>query len=89
VARLKEEGRVSIIMILHNYEQVFLACDRVSMIQNGAIVLDKPTSETSVAELTEIVVNEYRRAREEQHAAEAASQAAAEQSSTEDAAAAG
>jgi ABC-type sugar transport system ATPase subunit len=76
VARLKEEGRVSIIMILHNYEQVFLACDRVSMIQNGAIVLDKPTSETSVAELTEIVVNEYRRAREEQHAAEAASQQA-------------
>ena len=56
---------------------MFLACDRVSMIQNGAIVLDKPTSETSVAELTEIVVNEYRRAREEQHAAEAA----AEQSS--------
>ena len=64
VARLKEEGRVSIIMILHNYEQVFLACDRVSMIQDGAIVLDKPTSETSVQELTEIVVNEYRRARE-------------------------
>jgi len=64
VARLKEEGKVSIIMILHNYEQVFLACDRVSMIQDGAIVLDKPTSETSVQELTEIVVNEYRRARE-------------------------
>jgi simple sugar transport system ATP-binding protein len=69
VARLKEEGKVSIIMILHNYEQVFLACDRVSMIQEGAIVLDKPTSETSVAELTEIVVNEYRRAREEAHSA--------------------
>jgi ABC-type sugar transport system ATPase subunit len=67
VARLKEEGRVSIVMILHNYEQVFLACDRVSMIQDGKIVLDKPTSETSVAELTEIVVNEYRRAREEEH----------------------
>jgi simple sugar transport system ATP-binding protein len=67
VARLKEEGRVSIIMILHNYEQVFLACDRVSMIQDGKIVLDKPTAETSVEELTEIVVNEYRRAREEAH----------------------
>jgi ABC-type sugar transport system ATPase subunit len=67
VARLKAEDKVSIIMILHNYEQVFLACDRVSMIQNGEIVLDKPTSETSVAELTEIVVNEYRRAREEEH----------------------
>jgi simple sugar transport system ATP-binding protein len=77
VARLKEEGRVSIIMILHNYEQVFLACDRVSMIQDGAIVLDKPTSETSVQELTEIVVNEYRRAREEQQASAAATEESA------------
>jgi ABC-type sugar transport system ATPase subunit len=78
VARLKEEGRVSIIMILHNYEQVFLACDRVSMIQDGKIVLDKPTSETSVAELTEIVVNEYRRAREEEHRRASASPGAAQ-----------
>jgi simple sugar transport system ATP-binding protein len=77
VARLKEEGRVSIIMILHNYVQVFQACDRVSMIQDGAIVLDKPTSETSVEELTEIVVNEYRRAREEEHANSAATDAGA------------
>jgi simple sugar transport system ATP-binding protein len=78
VARLKEEGRVSIIMILHNYEQVFLACDRVSMIQDGKIVLDKPTSETSVGELTEIVVNEYRRAREEEHRRASASPGAAQ-----------
>ncbi len=63
VARLKEEGRVSIIMILHNYVHVLEACDRVSMIEDGAIALDKPTAETSVEELTEIVVNEYRRAR--------------------------
>jgi ABC-type sugar transport system ATPase subunit len=63
VARLKEEGRVSIIMILHNYVHVLEACDRVSMIQDGAIALDKPTAETSVEELTEIVVNEYKRAR--------------------------
>jgi simple sugar transport system ATP-binding protein len=73
VARLKEEGRVSIIMILHNYVQVFEACDRVSMIQDGVITLDKPTAETSVEELTNIVVNEYRRAREETHEEEAAS----------------
>ena len=64
VARLKEEGRVSIIMILHNYVHVLEACDRVSMIQDGVIALDKPTAETSVEELTDIVVNEYRRARE-------------------------
>src|SRR5262249_48097794 len=63
VARLKQEGRVSIIMILHNYVHVREACDGVSMIQDGAITLDKPTAETSVEELTEIVVNEYRQAR--------------------------
>jgi ABC-type sugar transport system ATPase subunit len=63
VARLKAEGRVSIIMILHNYVHVLEACDRVSMIQDGVIALDKPTAETSVEELTEIVVNEYKRAR--------------------------
>jgi simple sugar transport system ATP-binding protein len=67
VARLKEEGKVSIVMILHNYVHVLQACDRVSMIQDGVIALDKPTAETSVEELTEIVVNEYRRAREEAH----------------------
>ncbi len=71
VARLKEEGRVSIIMILHNYVHVLQACDRVSMIQDGVIALDKPTAETSVEELTDIVVNEYRRAREAAHAEEA------------------
>jgi simple sugar transport system ATP-binding protein len=68
VARLKAEGRVSIVMILHNYVHVLEACDRVSMIQDGAIALDKPTAETSVEELTEIVVNEYRRARAEARA---------------------
>jgi len=67
VARLKAEGRVSIIMILHNYVHVLEACDRVSMIQEGTIALDKPTAETSVEELTEIVVNEYRRARAAAH----------------------
>jgi ABC-type sugar transport system ATPase subunit len=63
VARLKAEGRVAIVMILHNYVHVLEACDRVSMIQDGVIALDKPTAETSVEELTEIVVEEYRRAR--------------------------
>ena len=63
IARLKAEGNVSIIMILHNYVHVFAACDRVSLIQDGVISLDKPTNETSVEELTEIVVEEYRRAR--------------------------
>jgi ABC-type sugar transport system ATPase subunit len=63
IQRLKEEGNVSIIMILHNYVHVLAACDRVNLIQDGVIALDKPTAETSVEELTEIVVEEYRRAR--------------------------
>jgi simple sugar transport system ATP-binding protein len=64
IARLKAEGNVSIMMILHNYVHVFAACDRVSLIQDGVIALDKPTNETSVEELNEIVVEEYRRARQ-------------------------
>jgi ABC-type sugar transport system ATPase subunit len=63
ISRLKDEGKVSMIMILHNYVHVFQACDRVSLITDGVISLDKPTSETSVEELNEIVVEEYRRAR--------------------------
>jgi simple sugar transport system ATP-binding protein len=68
IARLKDEGNVSIIMILHNYVHVLAACDRVNLIQDGFIGLDKPTAETSVEELTEIVVEEYRRARLEAQA---------------------
>ncbi len=65
IQRLKDEGNVSIIMILHNYVHVLTACDRVNLIQDGVIGLDKPTAETSVEELTDIVVEEYRRARAE------------------------
>jgi simple sugar transport system ATP-binding protein len=36
----------------------------VSLIQNGVISLDRQTSETSIEELNDIVVEEYRRARE-------------------------
>ena len=64
IERLKKEGNVSMIMVLHNYVHVLTACDRVNLIQDGVITLDKPTSETSVEELTEIVVDEYRRARQ-------------------------
>jgi simple sugar transport system ATP-binding protein len=35
----------------------------VNLIQDGEITFDRPTAETSVEELNEIVVNEYRRAR--------------------------
>ena len=62
IRRLREAGEVSIVMILHNYVHVFQACDRVNLINDGEIVLDKPTAKTSVEELTEIVVNQHARA---------------------------
>ncbi len=76
IERLKQEGNVSIIMVLHNYVHVLATCDRVNLIQDGAIALDKPTAETSVEELTEIVVEEYRRARREAVAADSAAHSA-------------
>jgi simple sugar transport system ATP-binding protein len=63
VAKLRAEGRVSIIMIAHNYVHVLQSCDRVNLIQGGHITFDKPAADTSVEELNEIVVEEYRRAR--------------------------
>jgi simple sugar transport system ATP-binding protein len=84
IARLKEEGKLSMIMILHNYVHVLESCDRVNMIVDGVIALDKPTAETSLEELTEIVVDEYRRARVAAHAEEAAREAASEVPSAAD-----
>jgi simple sugar transport system ATP-binding protein len=63
ISRLREDGEVSIIMILHNYVHVFQACDRVNLINDGEIVLDKPTDESSVEELTEFVFKEFRNGR--------------------------
>ena len=64
IQRLKREGDMAIIIIAHNYAQIFDVCDRVNLVQGGRIVFDKRTSETSVQELTDLVVNEYRMARE-------------------------
>jgi simple sugar transport system ATP-binding protein len=88
IQRLKEDGEVTVIMILHNYAHVFASCDRVNLLQEGVIALDKPTSETSVDELNEIVVEEYRRARQAAIAADAAARdAAARDAAARDAAA--
>jgi simple sugar transport system ATP-binding protein len=64
VQRLKERREVSMILIAHNYSHVFEVCDRVNLLQHGRIAFDKPTKESSVAEITDLVVAEYRKARE-------------------------
>jgi simple sugar transport system ATP-binding protein len=67
VQDLKRRGDVSVIIIAHNYAQILQVCDRVNLLQHGEITLDRPASETSVDELTEIVVEEYRKALAERH----------------------
>jgi len=62
VRDLKERGDVSVIIIAHNYGQVLEVCDRVNLLQHGEITLDKYARDTSVQELTNLVVAEYREA---------------------------
>jgi ABC-type sugar transport system ATPase subunit len=63
VRDLKARGEVSIIIIAHNYAQVLEVCDRVNVLQHGEITFDKATADTSIQELTDLVVAEYRAAR--------------------------
>jgi len=64
IQRLKEGGEIAMIIIAHNYAQVFDVCDRINLVEEGMIAFDKRTSETSVQELTERVVRQYRSVRE-------------------------
>jgi simple sugar transport system ATP-binding protein len=64
IRRLKERGDASVILVAHNYAHIFDVCDRVSLLQNGAITFDKPTRDTSVEELMNLVLHEIRTARE-------------------------
>jgi simple sugar transport system ATP-binding protein len=69
VRDLKRKGEVSIIIIAHNYGQVLEICDRVNLLQQGRITLDKLSKDTSVQELNDIVIADYRRALEERQRA--------------------
>ena len=60
LAQLKARGDIAIILIAHNYSQVVDVCDRVNLLQHGEITFDKPTRDTSVAELLDLVHAEYR-----------------------------
>jgi simple sugar transport system ATP-binding protein len=63
IRNLKERGEVSMILIAHNYAQVLDICDRVNLLRHGRIFMDRRTDETSLEELTEVMVEEYRRPR--------------------------
>lgn len=55
VQELRRRREVSIIMIVHNYAQIFEVCDRINFLHMGEIVLDVDTDKTSEEELIRIV----------------------------------
>ena len=58
---LRRQREVSIILIAHNFAQVIEVCDRINLLRHGRIDFDCEVAGTSVHELTELVVADYRR----------------------------
>ena len=52
---------VSMIVIDHNYAHLFALCDRLNIIQQGKVTVDIRVAETSIEELTELMVTAFRR----------------------------
>ena len=65
VKDLASKGRVSIVVIDHNYAHLFELCDRINVMQNGKITIDQNVTETSLEDLTKLMVSSYRREIEE------------------------
>ncbi len=55
IQNLRKQRQTSIILIVHNYNQIFEVCDRINFLHAGEIVLDKSTRDTSEEELIRIV----------------------------------
>jgi len=52
---------ISVIVIDHNYAHLFDICDRINVIQQGRVTLDRNLSEISMEELIELMVENHRR----------------------------
>jgi len=52
---------ISVIVIDHNYAHLFDICDRINVIQQGRVTLDRNLSEISMEELIELMVQSRRR----------------------------
>ena len=61
VKDLATSGRVSIIVIDHNYAHLFELCDRINVLQGGRITIDQHVRETSLEDLTKLMISSYRR----------------------------
>jgi ABC-type sugar transport system ATPase subunit len=71
VKDLAASGRISIVVIDHNYAHLFELCDRINVMQGGRITIDQPVHETSLEELTKLMVSSYRREIDEVSSADA------------------
>ncbi len=60
VRGLASDRRVSIIISDHNFAHLFELCDRVNVMQGGRITIDQLTKDTSLEQLTELMVSNYR-----------------------------
>ncbi|HET9690304.1 MAG TPA: ATP-binding cassette domain-containing protein [Acidimicrobiales bacterium] len=60
VRDLSKNRGVSIIVIDHNYAHIFELCDRINVIHQGVVSFDKRVEDTSLEELTNYMVSEYR-----------------------------
>jgi ABC-type sugar transport system ATPase subunit len=60
---------VSMIVIDHNYAHLFALCDRLNVIQQGKVTLDRPVAETTIQELTDLMVSAFRKQLEAGHLA--------------------
>ncbi len=55
IRRLKAQG-VSFVYISHRMEELFSLCDRVTVMRDGATIIEKPMAETSFEELVTLMV---------------------------------
>jgi simple sugar transport system ATP-binding protein len=55
VGEIRRRREVSIILIVHNYAQIFQVCDRINFLFSGEIVLDVATSDITEEELIRMV----------------------------------
>lgn len=60
VKDLSRNRKETMIIIDHNHTHLFELCDRLAVIQHGTITFDKPVKDTSIDELTDLMVSSYR-----------------------------
>ena len=61
VKDLSHNRGVSMLIIDHNYQHLFELCDRLNVLQEGHITLDLRVEDTTMEDVTALMVAEYRR----------------------------